>query len=290
MIDLRLPAEDYHALQAVSASALRIIHAQTPFHLWRARQDGVVETDAMRLGTLIHDAVLEPGKPSKAIAIVPDTFTVPPDYEPKNKKDVQPGDVVDWDFKRAHCKRWREDQIAAGRIVMKRTEWEDIERAAEAVRNHSLARYAITQSDPEVTVTWETDKATTCKARIDLLPRASELGIWDLKTCADASPVGFERAAWAAGYHIQAAWYLDGMRLFDESRADEFRFIAYEKGSGAVVVHKASPEFLAAGRRDYAAALEKYEAAVASGVWPGYADEVVLDVPKWEKRKEAHGY
>lgn len=290
MIDLHLPASDYHALPAVSASALRIIHAQTPFHLWRARQDGVVETDAMRLGTLIHDAVLEPGKPSKAVAIVPDTFIVPADYQPKSKKDVQPGDVVDWDFKRSHCKAWREDQIAAGRIVMKRAEWEEIQRAAEAVACSISDRLSLHQCDPEVSVTWETDKGTQCKARIDLLPRDSALGIWDLKTCTDASPAGFERAAWASGYHIQAAWYLDGMRLFDEGRADEFRFIAYEKGSGAVVVHKASPEFIAAGRRDYALALEKYEAAVASGVWPGYADEVVLDVPKWEKRKESHGY
>lgn len=289
MIDLHLPASDYHALPAVSASALRIIHAQTPFHLWRARQDGVVETDAMRLGTLIHDAVLEPHKAGRSVAVIPETFTVPADYQPKNKKDIQPGEVVEWSFRRPLCQKWKADMLAAGCAVVTKSEWDEIQQAASAVANSS-AGDVVRRSDPEVTITWETDRGTKCKARIDLLPRDSALGIWDLKTCSDASPDGFQRAAWASGYHIQAAWYLDAIRLFDESRAEEFRFIAYEKGSGAVVVHKATPEFISAGRRDYLAALEKYEAAVASGVWPGYADEVVLDVPKWEKRKESHGY
>lgn len=54
-----LPERDYHALDAVSASALRCLATLTPRH-WTHRRAAAEQTDAMRLGSALHCAVLEP--------------------------------------------------------------------------------------------------------------------------------------------------------------------------------------------------------------------------------------
>jgi len=58
-----LPPADYHADPGCSASALRVIHNRTPHHLAMERRKPKKQTREMLLGTLIHDAVLEPDKP-----------------------------------------------------------------------------------------------------------------------------------------------------------------------------------------------------------------------------------
>ena len=238
----------------------------------------------MLLGTLVHEAVLEPHKIGRKLAVKPKTLTVPADYVPKSKAGPKPGDVIEWDGKRTLCKEWVKAQEAAGLTVVSRDEFDEVTDALVQIASHEKANWAIAQSDPEVSLFWETVCSHQCKARIDLLPRDPAMGLWDLKTAADASPDAFARAAYDAGYHIQAAWYLDAAKLFNEDRAEKFTFIVYEKGSGAVVVYECEPEFIERGRADYQAALEKYEIAKITGHWPSYAPVQKLGLPTWAKK------
>jgi hypothetical protein len=284
-LDLLMAADTYHATEGISASQLRIIHRRTPFHLKREMEKKREETPAMLLGTLVHEAVLEPHKIGRKLAVKPKTLVVPADYVPKTKRDPQPGDRIDWDGKRTLCKEWVKTQENAGLTVVSQDEFDEMTDALARIVSHEDAYHAIAKSDPEVSLFWETIMGSQCKARIDLLPRDPAMGLWDLKTAADASPDAFMRAAYDAGYHIQAAWYLDAARLFDEARAEKFTFIVYEKGSGAVVVYECEPEFIERGRADYQAALEKYEVAKLTGIWPSYAPVQKLGLPTWARKQ-----
>ena len=69
--------------------------------------------------------------------------------------------------------------------------------------------------------------------------------------------------------------------LGDGERPEVF-FIAIERGSLAVTVHKVSEDLLRIGEDAALAALERWKACNMSGVWPGYGDDVfVVDPPAW---------
>jgi len=69
---------DYHADPAISASHLHAV-AASPYHYWKRFLDPnrpkVPPTPAMRLGSLVHCAVLEPDELSRRYAIAPDRRT-----------------------------------------------------------------------------------------------------------------------------------------------------------------------------------------------------------------------
>ena len=199
-----LPAAAYHADPGASASRLKRIALESPLHC-RLEMDKPIEpTPAMILGTLVHQAILEPGQPLPSLAIIPETFTVPADYTPASKRDIQPGEIVEWSFRRKFCKQWREAHEAAGRIVISRDEADGIWKAASAVGAHPLAAPLFNDADPEVSLFWNTNDGFRCKARLDLVPSAPVLA--DVKFTNDASPRAFGKHIVSMGYHIQAAW------------------------------------------------------------------------------------
>ena len=69
---------DYHADPAISASHLHAV-AASPYHYWsrflNPDRPVVEPTAAMRLGSLVHCAVLEPDELSSRYAVAPDRRT-----------------------------------------------------------------------------------------------------------------------------------------------------------------------------------------------------------------------
>ena len=277
-----IPAGLYHTIDAASASALRVINSSTPAHLqWQRDKIDKPSIDLV-MGTLIHSRILEPGQPLPAVAVVPETYVVPADYK-GTLRDPKPGDVEPWNNRRKFCQQWRQAQEAAGLIVLEREQLDEIDRAAEAVQRNTEARELLEGAQTEVTLRWETLDGFPCKARLDIVPARGVLA--DLKTTTDASPRGFAKSAFDLGYHLQAAWYLDGFDAVAEARSG-FSFIAYEKGPGLVTVHHCTRDFIDAGREAYGTALALYRQCVENDTWPGYQSACMLDVPRWA-RKEA---
>ena len=278
-----IPPGQYHGVKwAASASQLRVIHNGTPAHLWADLQKPRVPTWEMALGELVHQLILEPGRPLPQIAVVPESYVVPADYK-GGPKDPKPGDVEAWNWRRKYCREWRQTMEAAGLIVVEKDDSDEIRRAAERIHANPEARDLLAGAETEVTLYWETVCGFPCKARLDMLPAGVFLG--DLKTTADASPSGWQRHAWNMGYHLQAAFYLDGWAAVGDRNFDGFKFIAYERGVGLVQVHRCTTDLIQAGREAYLDALETYMRCVRSGVWPGYSEEAVeWDLPKWERR------
>ena len=77
---------EYHASEGISASGLKLI-GRSPLHYWAAyldpKREPRVETPALKLGTAIHTAVLEPMR-------FADEYVVVPDSAPRRPTSVPP--------------------------------------------------------------------------------------------------------------------------------------------------------------------------------------------------------
>ena len=262
-----IPAAEYHAHPAASASKLKKLWSSTPAHL-KADTEAFEASAAMIMGTLAHSLILEPETPLPGIVVQPD------EYEPGKK----------WTRAAKVCKEWEADQKAKGLMVLRADEWKDALGMAEAVAWHPLAHDLLVDGRPEVSLcAHDNANGLDIKARIDFLPNSGS-AIVDVKTTIDASERGFMRRAYDLGYHIQAALYLDLWNaLMPTEPRTEFYFVAVENSRPyAVNVFKASAEFLAKGRDDYKSALTLYAACVKSDNWPAYSQEVKeLGLPKY---------
>jgi hypothetical protein len=173
---------------------------------------------------------------------------------------------------------------AAGMILLDDESMGLVEGMRDAVKNHSIAGQIFHGGRAEMSAFW-TDPMTQvqCKCRPDYI-RADGI-IPDLKSARDASPRGFQKAAWDAGYQMQAAFYMDGLRACGE-HAKGFLFVVVENTPPhCVAVYVADEDLLWYGRDEYQRALQIY-ADLPEGEWPGYPEEVLtLSPPSWVKYK-----
>jgi hypothetical protein len=284
-IHANLPAPFYHADPGASASRLKRIAMHSPLHCKLDMDNPTEPTPTMILGTLVHQAILEPNEPMPQVAIVPESFVVPPNYVPKTRKDVQPGDVVEWSFRRKFCQQWRDDQKAAGRIVVTQPDMDFVSMAAQAVKNHPVAGPLFDGADTEVSMFWNSKDGFRCKARLDMVPSGTCLV--DIKKTNNAKPSVFARHAINMGYHIQMAWYRLAWSILGDGERTDCILVAVEDDTADVTVHKLSEQALQEGERLALAAFDRWKECHKTGRWPGYSEELgIIDLPAWHKTTE----
>jgi exodeoxyribonuclease VIII len=105
----------------------------------------------------------------------------------------------------------------------------------------------------------------------------------DLKTTRDASPRGFMRSIADYRYHVQAAWYLNGVEQATGKRPDQFIFICVESTAPYVVAVYAADEVMT--DRGYEQAMKdlgKLAECRAADSWPSYSDQIeTISLPGW---------
>ena len=254
-----LSNEDYHAMSAVSPSRLK---ERTMLHYWdRFENPNAIKpapTPAMQRGTALHTAVLEPETWADVVAV-----------QPRLDRRTKAGKAAAAEF----------EQAAAGRVVLSADDAEEVALMADAVRSHPAAKFLLEMPGAvEQSYSW-TDAATNveCKTRPDW-HSADQRIVVDVKTTQDASRSGFAKSTANFGYHVQAAWNQDALG------AEQFITIAVESiRPYAVAVYPASPLMITAGQRRISRALEQIAECRASGVWPGYGDQIQepLELPGW---------
>lgn len=204
----------YHEHSAISRTGLkcfrdegrRVYHAR---HVLRLPEAQKKPTDAMKLGSLCHAELLEPGTLEGQFAIRPDEWQ-------------------DWRTKAA--KQWRDEQEAAGKIVVTREDIADklaIVQAAVAV-----AGDFVTHKDAvvEQSIFWR-DEVTgmECRCKPDwLIPRGGMSLVFDFKTTADASPSAFHNQIGTLGLQWQHLHYMHGVASEHMTKAVDFIFVAVE--------------------------------------------------------------
>ena len=246
--------EEYHADPAISASQLKEI-CKSPFHYWKRYVDPdrspSEPTAAMRLGSLVHCAVLEPNELLQRYAVGPDRRT-------------------------KEGKATAERMIADGIEPVSASDFEQALSMAAAVRSHPTAGLLLANGQAEQSFWWD-DIATglRCKCRPDWFD--GEL-IVDLKSCVDASAAGFGKAVAAFHYQLQAAHYLAG------TLAKRFIFVAVEKNYPfGIGVYELDAEALIHGSIARHNALQRIQDCRAIGEWGhGYTDGIqTLQLPGW---------
>ena len=247
-----LPREEYDAIQRPSFSRLKHF-ARSPAH-YKAALTATRDTDALRLGRVIHLALLEP--------------------------DVLPKYVVVWEGGRRAGKEW--DAFAkanATREIVKPDEMGMVQDMVLGILGRREIATFLT-GPSEVTVLAELD-GVQVKARLD---KVSSLGaIIDPKSARDASPEAFGRAALNLYYHAQAAFYSDAYRAASgEDKCRPFGLLAMEKEAPyASALYFVGDEAMELGRSAYLGWLAQYKLCAELGDFPQYEAVQFLQLPRW---------
>ena len=265
--------EEYHKGPGLSSSDLKLL-ARSPVHYKTAKAIPPKETDAMRLGTAAHCAVLEPDRFEKEYTVVPEGV------DRRTKAGKQ---------------RWA-DLEATGKVVLPSDGAQMVQGMADSVRRHPTASKLFTGGVAEQSCYWSqtvyyADASTEilCKCRPDYVKAISGgYVIVDLKTTMDARERPFQgRAYWDLGYHLSAAHYVTGLTEIRGAPPQAFIFVAVEKEPPyAVNVFQAGRDFLDQGWAEAEELYKVYAACMASGKWPGYPDIIrELNLPRGAERR-----
>lgn len=243
-----MPERDYHARPELNASRLKLFRkaaclAKAPPH----REP----TPSMVLGSAVHCLVLE-GE---------DEFVKRFPVAPECNRRTKAGKAAWEAFLAAQA------SLGPGITAITAAQQGTVCRMAEQVCLHGEARDLLDCARiREVSLFGRLD-GVMCKARLDAV---SSTGlVLDLKTCADASPLGFRHSCRTYCYWLQAVHYLRLANLvwvLDH----EFVFIAVETAPPYLVaVTRLGPRTMEHAMQEHADLLSRYAECQATDVWPG---------------------
>ena len=267
---VNIDEQQYRALPLMNQSAIK--HGMRSMAHMKAYMDGEIKftSDALSLGSLVHAVVLEEEYFSDMYAIMP-----------KIDRRTKAGKQAYEDFL----------AVNADREICKEEDWETAMKMRESVWSHPAAAPLLKRKGKaEQTITWnDPDSGIDCKGRIDLLLEGKgrqKPMIVDLKTTQDAGP-DFAKSIAKFGYHMQAAFYQDGM-MYGEKRNCGFTIIAVEKTAPyAVGVYLMDKAALEQGRKNYKKVLTSLKNAVHSDSYPAYSSSPeTLSLPDWALESE----
>lgn len=266
-----IPGDLYHSVElcpehSISASGLKLIEDKSPAHYWAQSHHNPKAKPReskphFAIGHLLHDVLLYKGM-------------IPADYH-----------IVPDGFSRAHHNKWvdeidgYDEAVAAGKNILKQSEFNMVCDMAESADRHELAGALLTAGEPEMTLACQ-DPVTGrwMRARPDILPTTMEI-IPDVKTAADASPRGFERHATNFGYFQSAAHYLDVLDILYGEQKRRFVLIVIEKEPPYLVtIYHLDDGDIHYGRMLNRRALNLFDQCLKTGEWQGYSrpDQPIL--------------
>ena len=251
---------EYQRIDAINFSALKSMR-KSPKQFWHDLNNRKPDSTGKLLGRGAHTAILEPDR-------------LQLDYH------VFPGKTrrgKDWDaFVDQH----------GSENILKKEEYNKLITVRDAVRNHPVASRYLSKGKAEHTIVWN-DRVTglKCKARIDFLSEVDDtLTIVDLKGCRDVRSDIFRVEAGRMGYHMQLAWYREGIATLHDGLVPNCNIIAVEHiAPHDVAVFKMDEDALYAGAADCADMLQRVATCRIDNTWPGvYATEQDLTIRKWD--------
>lgn len=274
-----MPFADYHAVEAVSASGLRVF-ARSPWH-YRHRVD-ITPTRPMLRGSLAHCALLEPDAMGARYIVVPEDAPRRPtaaQWAAKKPNDSS-REAMDW---------WRGFQERAeGREVITAEEFAICRAQLAAIAAQPELAALLAHGSGEVSIFWlDPDTRLYCKARLDWLQTdGKQARILELKSTADESPSAFGRTAARMRYELQRAHYIDAVKYGGRLQFDGFTFAAVTSAAPVLAVPYDVTEEIASQADDERAELmQRLAWCLKENAWPAYGSgKLPLDFPAYAKR------
>lgn len=205
--------EDYHKLPAIGSTNLR-----QAIRSWKHFEQSInVEQEkkqAFDIGTAIHLALLEPEECKRRVIEAP---------------NCRRG-TNEWKAFEASCPP---DAILLKTESGSEVTFSDIKKIQDSMAEREALRTEpfLSNGEAEVTYIWR-DETTglLCKCRPDWI--RNDRMVIDVKSLPDgkaATPESFGKELIDFRYHVQAAFYLEGVNAIEENKYSEFTFIAVEK-------------------------------------------------------------
>ena len=254
--------EEYHGEKEYESSTnLRhsLISPKKYLHGKTALQ---VPTKAMEEGTAVHTFFLENNKFHEEYIFRPEELNA------RTKEG----------------KEWMKDN--KGKKILS-YEWkENLELMNESIMNSPAKIIYNNDNYSELSYFWDDLYGIKGKCRPDCLSLNYRF-VLDLKTTQDASPKGFQKSIGQFGYHIQASWYLRGLRKLGV-KIDEFLFLAIEKTAPFCVgVYRADKEMLEEGDKKIEEALHLISECKENDMYLDYTPEIQnISLPPWMVNKK----
>lgn len=269
-----MPMEEYQAREEVSSHDLKMIH-KAPYLYRHAKDTGVVEEE-MRIGTLLHLAVLEPDQLEAEVAILPEDAPAKP-LPAHHKMRAEGRDLTDSAKERfGFWDDWNEKTQGKSNVSAK--DLKSVQGMHRSLLATPNVRDAITMEGLREACGFFTLHDVACRMRPDLWT-ADE--IVDLKSCSDCSRESFSRDIYKQRYHAQASFYMEGSAAIGRPMK-QFVWVAVEtKPPYLCSVHISKPGslLLNLGSIDNLRGLDQHKKSTASGYWPGvrqYSEEIEL--------------
>ncbi len=252
--------EDYLKYDAISSSGISHLR-KSPAHYQVYINEPHIETPAKLLGKLIHSAILEP-EMFKQFAFAPEKF----DKRTKEGKEK--------------FNEWMAENHE--NTIVSKDDYETIQGILESCYKHPTMSKLLKGGRNEISGFWR-DPITgvRCKMRIDKLLDSDV--ILDVKSCEDASLHGFKASINKYLYHIQSAFYLEGLGNIKQKVLSDFVHLAVEKKAPyGIGVYTLDDVSLAAGSDEVRKHLEIYDQCKKTNVWPCYPEDVQnISISPW---------
>ena len=270
----KLDEIEYHRDPALSASGAKRLLAPGCPALFKHDRDngGRPHKRAFDVGHAAHAAVLGVGL---EVVVVHKTT--------RDKQSV-PAD----DYTTKSAQEHRDAIYAEGKVPLLHWELRQVNEMAAALRQHERAAKLLDpeQGQPEVSVFWQDEKrGIDRRARFDWLTNTSTDGrlvVPDYKTTRSAEPRAFHRSIFDFGYDIQNVFYTDAVRAAGLAEDVEFLFIAQETTAPYLItIHELDEIGLRLGRERVDRACALFAECTATGIWPGYSDDIELVTPPY---------
>lgn len=259
----QMPDADYFAAIGESQSALK--HMQTSAKHYRHYVDnGIERTDAMKFGNMFDCLIFDEDRYKSNYVTLPE----------------------DYDGRTTDGKARKRDIEASGREAIKFSDAMDLACMRRSLMDHPEAGRIIKSEILTQVAFFAPWKSLQLKGKIDVLPVARPF-LCDVKSTCDVTKRKFEKQVFDTGWHIQAAFYLDGWNEASGSECEDFILLAVEKEPPfCTVCYALEPKVIAFGRKTYRKLLDRVLRCQESGIWPGVSDGIEsVALPYWAEKE-----
>ena len=280
-------SSEYHHGPGISKSGLDLINL-SPLHYKTYREHPKQPTRAFEIGSAFHKIVLEPDDFWNEYCVVPADAPKKPTAAQINaaKPSAKTIKQIAW---------WDEFNAEnEGKLIITNTPGKDrfwnpgdydrIMRMKESIENDPILSLLLNPTDiiAESSVYWfDQETKRLCKCKPDARNIAHNC-IVDLKSTQDASFTEFSKSMGKYRYHVQDAFYSDGLRAVGEP-VEAFFFVAVESNPPYCAnLLYCSQEQKRVGRIEYRRNLDTFNECKKADNWPGYPiDFREADIPGW---------
>lgn len=241
--------KEYHSKKDyISSSGLRMYQRSPEYYAYYL-EHGEETNPAFVMGSLYHTAILEDTKLDEEYVLS------------SNRPDQVHG------MTSKANKEWKSSCEAQGRTVVDEVTWNTIQEMKLKLRENPLMNKLMDKGINEESYYIDDFYGAKVKARPD---KVTKYAVIDLKSTDNASTEGFTRTMFKYGYHIQAAFYLDILKEFDNTPR-QFVFVAQEKKAPySYQIFRLDDDVIEYGRWQYQDLLEKHKKCMSENRWGGY--------------------